>query len=245
MNADSNSYELYTEPDMEQSLEQSMKMDDESYMSNMSAGGPHKFDVIEIDNSDDDESKHSPPVMDESNYDYNTTEPQDFAAECQSPSIDDTDLLVPMHQPQQQQQQSKNNTQQRRQTTPNNFPLATPNQQLEDLHNPSPISVLSNPSSPLLTPLEINGKTNNGEVTLEAIPSQRKRPLAPEEIITNATKRKAMNAPIPVLTPINDPIELYCLSLVDSLRNMPRSERERVKFEFAKILKDAKYKNES
>lgn len=49
----------------------------------------------------------------------------------------------------------------------------------------------------------------------------------------------------PALAPINDPIELYCLSLVDCLRAMPRSERERVKFEFAKILKDAIYKDEA
>lgn len=45
-------------------------------------------------------------------------------------------------------------------------------------------------------------------------------------------------------TDTNDHIELYCLSLVDCLRAMPRSERERVKFEFAKILKDAQYKDQ-
>ncbi|XP_055854442.1 transcription factor Adf-1 [Episyrphus balteatus] len=40
-----------------------------------------------------------------------------------------------------------------------------------------------------------------------------------------------------------DAIEMYCLSLADSLRAMTRSERERVKFEFAHILKDAQYQD--
>lgn len=42
-----------------------------------------------------------------------------------------------------------------------------------------------------------------------------------------------------------DAIEMYCLSLADSLRAMTRSERERVKFEFANILKDAQYQDNS
>ncbi|XP_055907817.1 uncharacterized protein LOC129942774 [Eupeodes corollae] len=42
-----------------------------------------------------------------------------------------------------------------------------------------------------------------------------------------------------------DAIEMYCLSLADSFRAMSRSERERVKFEFANILKDAQYHDNS
>ncbi|XP_033251910.1 uncharacterized protein LOC117191048 [Drosophila miranda] len=120
-------------------------------------------------------------------------------------------------------------------------------------------------SSPLLTPMVVmgngyeqdeqrqqqqqqdikNSSLSNGEVTIEPIykSGATRRPAA-SDIMGNAAKRKAMVAP-PSLAPINDPIELYCLSLVDTLRSMPRSERERVKFEFANILKDAKYKDES
>ncbi|XP_034651305.1 uncharacterized protein LOC117890511 [Drosophila subobscura] len=121
-------------------------------------------------------------------------------------------------------------------------------------------------SSPLLTPMVVmgngfdhhqqhhqqhhqdikNSTLSNGEVTIEPIykPAATRRPAA-SDIMGNAAKRKAAIAPLPSLAPINDPIELYCLSLVDSLRSMPRSERERVKFEFANILKDAKYKDQS
>lgn len=92
-----------------------------------------------------------------------------------------------------------------------------------------------------------NTSLSNGEVTIEPIykfgHSRRTAPAG--DIMANAAKRKAMAAPLPTLAPINDPIELYCLSLVDTLRSMPRSERERVKFEFASILKDAKYKDEA
>ncbi|EDW00740.1 putative mediator of RNA polymerase II transcription subunit 26 [Drosophila grimshawi] len=93
-----------------------------------------------------------------------------------------------------------------------------------------------------------NSALSNGEVTIEpiykaALTARRCAPV--KDIMANAAKRKAMAAPLPRLAPINDPIELYCLSLVDTLRSMPRSERERVKFEFANILKDAKYKDEA
>ncbi|XP_068145693.1 uncharacterized protein Dlip3 [Drosophila tropicalis] len=96
-------------------------------------------------------------------------------------------------------------------------------------------------------------KTNalsNGEITIEPIykpkVTRRAATMCSSEIMSsNASKRKAMPAPFPSITPISDPIELYCLSLVDTLRSMPRSERERVKFEFANILKDAKYRDES
>ncbi|KAH8421078.1 hypothetical protein KR222_010732, partial [Zaprionus bogoriensis] len=92
-----------------------------------------------------------------------------------------------------------------------------------------------------------NASLSNGEVTIEPIYkfSHSRRTAPAGDIMANAAKRKAMAAPLPTLTPINDPIELYCLSLVDTLRSMPRSERERVKFEFASILKDAKYKDEA
>ncbi|XP_004534644.1 transcription factor Adf-1 [Ceratitis capitata] len=107
----------------------------------------------------------------------------------------------------------------------------------------------SRPSTPMLTPIVVMGKEEklltNGELTLKPVATQAKSKRHPAEITSGAAKRKSMPAPFPVLTPINDPIELYCLSLVDSLRNMPRAERERVKFEFAKILKDAKYKDQS
>ncbi|KAH8336981.1 hypothetical protein KR059_009936 [Drosophila kikkawai] len=109
-----------------------------------------------------------------------------------------------------------------------------------------------------------NSSLSNGEVTIEPIykaatsrrtipseflvnPAATRRTL-PSEFLANPAKRKAAalpSAPNPRLSPFSDPIELYCLSLVDTLRSMPRSERERVKFEFANILKDAKYKDES
>lgn len=140
-------------------------------------------------------------------------------------------------------------------------------------HNNTQVS--SPASSPLLTPMVVMGNgdelsdmkpqyhhhqdnksqqhhsnntsLSNGEVTIEPIyksaVTRRSAPVG--DIMANAAKRKAMAAPLPTLTPINDPIELYCLSLVDTLRSMPRSERERVKFEFASILKDAKYKDEA
>ncbi|XP_062133430.1 uncharacterized protein LOC133843761 [Drosophila sulfurigaster albostrigata] len=134
-------------------------------------------------------------------------------------------------------------------------------------HNNTQVS--SPASSPLLTPMVVMGNgdeqsqipqymkseyqqsnntsLSNGEVTIEPIfKSAVTRRSAPvDDIMAKAAKRKAMAAPLPTLTPINDPIELYCLSLVDTLRSMPRSERERVKFEFASILKDAKYKDEA
>ncbi|XP_017961870.1 glycosyltransferase-like protein gnt13 [Drosophila navojoa] len=92
-----------------------------------------------------------------------------------------------------------------------------------------------------------NSALSNGEVTIEPIykAALTRRSAPGKDIMANAAKRKAMAAPVPRLAPINDPIELYCLSLVDTLRSMPRSERERVKFEFANILKDAKYKDEA
>ncbi|KAI8039699.1 uncharacterized protein LOC128253872 [Drosophila gunungcola] len=129
-------------------------------------------------------------------------------------------------------------------------------------------------SSPLLTPMVVmgngydqdqvvpppnpkqdqkqlkNSSLSNGEVTIEPIykPAATRRTL-PSDFLSNPFKRKAAEAPLlqsqVTTTPYSDPIELYCLSLVDTLRNMPRSERERVKFEFASILKDAKYKDES
>ncbi|EDW73798.1 uncharacterized protein Dwil_GK19649 [Drosophila willistoni] len=91
---------------------------------------------------------------------------------------------------------------------------------------------------------------SNGEITIEPIykpkVTRRAATMCSSEIMSsNASKRKAMPAPFSSITPISDPIELYCLSLVDTLRSMPRSERERVKFEFANILKDAKYRDES
>nr|XP_016928977.1 uncharacterized protein LOC108009273 [Drosophila suzukii] len=124
-------------------------------------------------------------------------------------------------------------------------------------------------SSPLLTPMVVmgngydqemhaqqpaqeqkqmkNNSLSNGEVTIEPIykPAVTRRTL-PSDFLTNPFKRKATEAPLQaqVTTSYSDPIELYCLSLVDTLRSMPRSERERVKFEFASILKDAKYKDE-
>lgn len=86
----------------------------------------------------------------------------------------------------------------------------------------------------------INANTNSSVSSVKTTPTP-----AAIETMSDITRRKAMPTPFPVLTPINDPIELYCLSLVDSLRSMPRAERERVKYEFAKILKDAKYTDES
>lgn len=94
----------------------------------------------------------------------------------------------------------------------------------------------------------------NAEVTIEPISggnrgiNQHHHQSSQSQLINNITDNRKLsqnNEIPPVLTPINDPIELYCLSLVDCLRAMPRSERERVKFEFAKILKDAIYKDEA
>lgn len=128
-----------------------------------------------------------------------------------------------------------------------------------------PPSPMHSHASGHLSPIVVMGNdqnfSSNGEISSKSIPKQTATTSSilrqqndvidiidkdtPNDIVSNATKRKSMPAPFPVLTPINDPIELYCLSLVDSLRNMPRGERERVKFEFAKILKDAKYNDES
>ncbi|XP_037806905.1 uncharacterized protein LOC119600601 [Lucilia sericata] len=123
-------------------------------------------------------------------------------------------------------------------------------------------SQCSNRSSPLLTPIlttitkngnEMNSISNGNtqlysEVTIQPIlraPSPLKRPLTisptQDQMLTNSVKRKNTSA---LATLNTDPIELYCLSLVDCFRAMPRSERERVKFEFAKILKDAHYKDQ-
>ena len=127
---------------------------------------------------------------------------------------------------------------------------------VKDLHfSFSPTnSHVSSQSSPLTKPILATKNSNdlktifNGttdlysEVTIQPLPSTSlglKR--SPDHSITNNIKRK----PFTTLTSVNsDPIELYCLSLVDCFRAMPRSERERVKFEFAKILKDANYKDQ-
>lgn len=124
----------------------------------------------------------------------------------------------------------------------------------------------SNRSSPLLTPIVSNSDivksetqllTNGGnnqqlysEVTIQPLPpaSPLKRrltssPPIDSTTLTNNVKRKTPSTSLSAA--YNDPIELYCLSLVDCLKAMPRSERERVKFEFAKILKDAHYKDQT
>lgn len=127
---------------------------------------------------------------------------------------------------------------------------------VKDLHfSFSPTnSHVSSQSSPLTKPILatknlselktiFNGNTDlYSEVTIQPLPSTSlglKR--SPDHSTTNNLKRK----PFTTLTSVSsDPTELYCLSLVDCFRAMPRSERERVKFEFAKILKDANYKDQ-
>lgn len=95
-------------------------------------------------------------------------------------------------------------------------------------------------SSPLLTPMVVmgngygqevhleqqqaqeqkpfkNSSLSNGEVTIEPIykPAAIRRAL-PSDFLTNPFKRKATQAPLQtqVTSSFNDPIELYCLSLV-------------------------------
>lgn len=130
----------------------------------------------------------------------------------------------------------------------------------------------SHRSSPLLTPMNATaagtnqngtGATKNGylkkvtngntstlsEITIQplSLPTSSSSTKAEqgiaqfEDSMLNARKRNST----PNLQPTNDPIEMYCLSLVDCLRAMSRSERERVKFEFSKILKDAHYVDET
>lgn len=140
-------------------------------------------------------------------------------------------------------------------------------QSLENTNHHSPSnSQTSNRSSPLLTPIASNsdikksetkllsnGSNNEhiySEVTIQPLPpaSPLKRrlnsssPIDSTTLINNVKRKPPSTSLIATNT---DPIELYCLSLVDCLRAMPRSERERVKFEFAKILKDAHYKDQT
>lgn len=63
---------------------------------------------------------------------------------------------------------------------------------------------------------------------------------------TNTNHQQISDLSKPLFQPLpNDPVDMYCLSLADALRAMSRAERERVKFEFANILKDAKYMDNS
>ncbi|XP_073813413.1 dorsal interacting protein 3 isoform X2 [Musca autumnalis] len=98
-------------------------------------------------------------------------------------------------------------------------------------------------ATPTLSEVTIKPLASSSSSSSGANTSLKKRPSStrPEEIMQHYAKRKAA----PTLQPINDAIELYCLSLVDCLRAMSRSERERVKFEFSKILKDAQYMDQS
>ncbi|XP_017049855.1 uncharacterized protein LOC108093961 [Drosophila ficusphila] len=181
------------------------------------------YDIIELDNSEDG-----------SNSDDNEIVPE-------------LQLVMEEHKPELSLQTTLNGN-------------SSSNHSHEHDHPSSPAS------SPLLTPMVVmgngydqdmqtqerkpikNSSLSNGEVTIEPIykPAATRRTL-PSDFLTNPFKRKASAAPLQAqgTTQYTDPIELYCLSLVDTLRSMPRSERERVKFEFANILKDAKYKDDS
>ncbi|XP_017473938.1 PREDICTED: uncharacterized protein LOC108364668 [Rhagoletis zephyria] len=232
------------------------------------------YEIIEIEHSDDDNTPmeydpmdyhidHSrPPLQIYENEKLSSTRTN----ECYEDDQLLTELPTAFKSEKSSEPRTDASTQHKVKLTPPPNVFATP--EGDSSHTqiaicpPSPMQ--SHASSPLsLAPIVVMGNdqtfASNGEASLNPIPKQTATSSTlghqndvdsvdkstPNDIVSNATKRKSMPAPFPVLTPINDPIELYCLSLVDSLRNMARAERERVKFEFAKILKDAKYNDQS
>ncbi|XP_061391488.1 uncharacterized protein LOC133326892 [Musca vetustissima] len=263
--------------------------DSNSYMypDNLSTTVSSTFEVIELDQSDDDEGGNSEYMPDVSAFlapmNDITTDPED-----------------PYARPDNADDNVKNEIRNSPTTTTasNNdgdFKMTiTPEIHIHDENQNSPHqsklgsnSPDSQRSSPLLTPMSdgrgvgikrnTNGdggdykttavsKLSNGiggntptlssEITIKPLSaatssssssSLKKRPSStrPDELVTNVVlKRKPSGSSSLIQTP-NDPIELYCLSLVDCLRAMSRSERERVKFEFSKILKDARYVDQS
>ncbi|XP_039483545.1 uncharacterized protein LOC120446590 [Drosophila santomea] len=185
------------------------------------------YDIIELDNSDDG-----------SNSDDNEIVPE-LQLVMGKPK---TELSLPTTL--NGTSSSNHSQEQDHASSPASSPLLTPmvvmgNGYDQEVHTPQQQAQEEKPVN--------NHSLSNGEVTIEPIykPAAVRRTL-PSDFLTNPFKRKASRAPLQTqVTPsFNDPIELYCLSLVDTLRSMPRSERERVKFEFASILKDAKYKDE-
>ncbi|XP_067627202.1 uncharacterized protein Dlip3 [Eurosta solidaginis] len=221
---------------------------------------PNAYEIVEIDNSDNDATPLDYGVedynvaMDTPQMQENTSFPLETNSECYDDNQLQTEFVVPKNKTVKTEEPKTNvKMEQKHNLTTNKKRRTTPDNGIAQIHSamgpPSPVpSNASSNSSPFITPpIVVMGNDDefvpNGEVTMK--PTSKQSALSSKEIISNATKRKSMPAPFPVLTPINDPIEMYCLSLVDSFRNMPRSERERVKFEFAKILKDAKYKDQS
>ncbi|XP_014091970.2 uncharacterized protein Dlip3 isoform X1 [Bactrocera oleae] len=217
------------------------------------------FEIIEIEHSDDGSAARDHGI---GNYNVDVAMPSQQIHENENTSLptdnndcyDDDQILTELNIPSKIVKSNKS----RQDHTNQHKNISTPLQKA-DIDSSNMVAPMA-PSSPshsnasslssqLLTPIVILGKERNCENNiLDPIPKQPETAAfqrQPSDIMTSASKRKSMPAPFPVLTPINDPIELYCLSLVDSLRNMPRPERERVKFEFAKILKDAKYKDQS
>ncbi|XP_075168265.1 dorsal interacting protein 3 isoform X2 [Haematobia irritans] len=226
------------------------------YPDNLSAAVSSSYEVIELDQSDDEEGHH----------DY-MPDVSAFLAPMNDTTEDNQE--DPYAQPDNVENDTRTTATSTNGTLKKNERTQIPQSPKDGKSGSN--SPDSHRSSPLLTPISAsiakhnggtdktnwyNNKVTNGsstklsEITIQPLsaptsssPLMKKRPFAvpPEEIMTNAAKRKAA----PTLQPINDPIELYCLSLVDCLRAMSRSERERVKFEFSKILKDAEYVDQS
>lgn len=200
------------------------------------------YEVIELDQSDDEGEEFLPNVSAFLAPAHNIMQNE----ECLSDQYDKPDNSVDSY--------NKKKNHMNEQGLQQNF--QTTSTSLNDSISPTN-SRGSSRSSPLLTPLSaitkidsetksMNGKSEFSEVTIQPISSasifKRQFNLSPkDQALSNFPKSKA----IPRSTQINnDPIELYCLSLADCLKAMPRSERERVKYEFAKILKDAHYKDQ-
>lgn len=242
--------------------------DSNSYMypDNLSTTVSSTYEVIELDQSDDDDGNH---------------EYMPDVSAFLAPMHDITDPEDPYARPD-NAEDSKNNIRNSPTTTTHSnnddFKMTiTPDMPVHERRSPNAVkrgTPDSHGSSPLLTPMNdenSNGKIkitklcNGGgtaaslsEVTIQPLSSsttsssapnsslalKKRRPSStrPDELVYNVAKRRPGPGPS---QSINDPIDMYCLSLADCLRAMSRSERERVKFEFSKILKDAHYVDQS
>lgn len=235
-----------------------------------SAGNATSYEVIELDQSDDEGGEYMPDVSAflAPMNDMTEDSPQDPYGQPDMPEETSEDTKPDVSVRVTRNGEAKKEAQQ--QQSSNQTPKLRVNKSLQ--RTSSPDSPRSSRSSPLLTPMKTESSngggggadvTKNGDIKIVSNGSSSMlsevtiRPLVTEQKSNTrrpsggpAADRLVYNAASPTPTPTlststTDPIELYCLSLVDCLRAMPRSERERVKFEFSKILKDARYTNQS
>lgn len=196
------------------------------YPDNLTTGN-NTYEVIELDRSDDeaneyitDVSAFLAPMNDITRNISQYQQSEEASSTTKMNEISEHELTI--------QRNSQTFSPTNSHVSSQSFPQIKP---ILASKNPSDLKTIFNGNADLYS-----------EVTIQPLPSTSlglKR--SPDHNATNNIKRKAVTT----LTSVNsDPIELYCLSLVDCFRAMPRSERERVKFEFAKILKDANYKDQ-